>query len=164
MCQQADDLIRIHGRTYSVIGRPLDGADSPTIKHRLGELRSYRSSLYRGYRCTWEIRAGRLWLADWYGMTADGDVGLGWLFPGAPGPVHATWFTGELVTGRGKADQVGMYLRGWPYYRTYDVQAGEVLGSTLKDDRAAFRAGAARHRRMWETLDALDAAEKKLRT
>jgi len=72
-----------------------------------------------------------------------------------PAPVHANWFTGELRIGRGKAQSVGQYAIDWPYYRVFHVERGRVTGTVFIDNRAKFRAGVTRGRKIWEILDGL---------
>ena len=60
------------------------------------------SALWRGYRGTWEIRDGRLYLTHLSGQLQNGEVAdLNTLFGGHDHPVFADWYSGALIIFRG---------------------------------------------------------------
>lgn len=161
MTMQSPEALIHRGRRYALRGQPLDDCTDPSVRDRLEGLRRGEgvqvmcSGLWRGYRGTWEIKAGRLWLVTMESARslvyasppanmppADPDSfegsGHAWLFPGTHGPVLADWFTGALQSPRGRAQRTGPGY-GTPYTRVFHVEAGVIVGTELKDNRAALR-------------------------
>ena len=52
---------------------------------------------YRGYRATWEIKDGRLYLRDMVGRTREGDVTIADVFPKRRPPIPVDWYTGAII-------------------------------------------------------------------
>lgn len=164
MTMQLQEVLLYRGRRYALRNLPLRACTDPALQDRLARLAKGAgvevrcSSLWRGYRGTWEVKAGRLWLVDLesartvVSVRRDEDappidptgfdaLGLSWLFPGAVGPVAADWFTGVLASPRGRARRTGQFAYGTPYRRVFSVVAGAIVGTELQDTRAELRAG-----------------------
>ncbi|MBM4286100.1 MAG: hypothetical protein FJ128_12785 [Deltaproteobacteria bacterium] len=100
---QFPDLIFIEGRKHELYSNPLEkyfGPGNPRPKFR-----SPHTANWRGYIATWEIDGNMLYLKDLTAWTQTGEVGMEFLFPGQPGRVAATWFTGTLRVPQGKVIQ-----------------------------------------------------------
>lgn len=160
MTRQANELLRYRGRTYALLDTPLDSCDYEGARGRMQLLQMSSTALWRGYRGTWEVKRGRLWLVElpatireytsgtnWHHADRD----LSWLFPDAEGPVLADWFTGELVSPRGKAERTGQFAVDWPYYRVFHVKRGVIASTELRDNRVKLREGRRKQKR-WEEL------------
>ena len=83
------------------------------------------------------------------------DRGMGWLFPDSQRPVLADWFTGAMESPRGYAQRTGQFSYGTPYTRVFHVEAGAIVGTELKDNRVALRAGIKKFDRFCKVLDNL---------
>jgi hypothetical protein len=100
MTRQVLDQLSYRGRDRRLRESPLQPyLDAhPELRARLEPL---DSSVWRGYRASWEVRGGRLYLIDltaWM-RAADGSItehGIDALFADAPPPVFASWFSGTL--------------------------------------------------------------------
>jgi len=104
------------------------------------------TALRRGYGGEWEIRRGRLWLSGLVATIREplehdshdwqcAERGLDWLFPGVAGLVPADWFTGELVSPRGRSNLLHGIVR-WPAVRMFHVERGAIVGTKLRGTRA----------------------------
>ena len=102
MTRQHSELLRYRGRTYPLLGRPLDSCGRKDVQDRMKLLQMNSTALWRGYLGTWEVKGGKLWLVDLPatirehsgGELHHADRELTWLFPDDEGPVLADWFTG----------------------------------------------------------------------
>lgn len=148
MTTQATELLVYRGREYCLTTQPLDWCQSPDVRERKGLFQMASTALRRGYSGTWEIKGGRLWLVGldaWirhYTSATEWQLserGLSWLFPDAVGPVLADWFTGTLESPRGKVVFSGTSVIGWPQTRVFQVAAGVVTDTDLRDNRPALR-------------------------
>jgi hypothetical protein len=100
MTQQVPDQLRYQGRTRALRTSPLQPylETRPDLKARL---EAPDSSLWRGYRASWEIRGDRLYLTAltvWM-RHQDGTVqehGVEAVFQRGAEAVFASWFTGAL--------------------------------------------------------------------
>jgi hypothetical protein len=105
---QLPDKLILDGRAESLLASPLQPAleSDPQLHGRLKRYFSKKpcAELERGYLATWEVREGALFLVklDVDACGSGKAVPLSLLFPGASGPVKASWFTGELKTQREK--------------------------------------------------------------
>lgn len=152
MTAQRQDTLTYRGRSYALRGRPLDTCTDADVRERMTWLQGRSSALWRGYRGTWEIKAGRLWLVDLEATIREhhnpatpeawqhADRGMDWLFPDALGPVLADWFTGVLESPRGRAHRTRQYSYETPYIRFFNVKAGTVISTELHDNRKVLRA------------------------
>jgi hypothetical protein len=161
MTLQAPELLRYRGRTYSLQTEPLETCDDAALVERIKAQPLRSTALWRGYRCTWEIKRGRLWLVGLAGA-ASGYMSvtthLHWDdgHPARPPlPIAADWFTGELVSGVGTAQRVYQYAQDWASYRVFHVERGVVVGTEMRDNRAELREGMARHAKLCRMLDEL---------
>ena len=158
--QRSETLIH-RGRRYSLKGTPLSSCSDPAVVQRQSQITVASTALWRGYVGTWEIKRGRLWLTGLEASVRQPSTppdqhherrGLDWLFPGVDGPVPADWYTGTLKSPRGRAQHSGLYSLVWPYMRLFHVEAGRVVGTELRDDRRACRAGIAKMARFRRLL------------
>ena len=161
MTLQAPELLRYRGRTYSLRTQPLETCDDAALVARIKAQPVQSTALHRGYRGTWEIKRGRLWLVDLAGAApgyTSGTAHLHWDdgHPAPPPlPLAADWFTGELVAGVGPAEKVHMYAVDWASYRIFHVERGVIVGIQVRDNRAKVREGTARYARLCRMLDEL---------
>lgn len=142
---QVPERIVVDGQRYEMLSQPLQPwlAD-PGASARFKPFRrpGRSTALGRGYRGTWAIRDGALYLVA---LDNRGDeapdapqpehiIPLDALFPTASdrtadGAVPADWYTGQLVIGQGKWTRPPGY--GWngkyERYLLVDVRAGRVL-------------------------------------
>lgn len=147
MTMQVRDGLTVRGRSFALLDLPLRQCDDPAVRARLALLCPTSTANWRGYVAGWAIRGGKLWLCALSANVGDGTKppqhverrGLDWLFPDRPAPVHADWVSGELTSGRGKAQRFGMFGMGWPYLRRYRIDAGIVVSSELIDNRKKLR-------------------------
>ncbi len=148
MTLQQRDLLRTRGRTFHLLDLPLCSCLDPEVHARMARLVPTSSALWRGYRATWGIDQGLLWLCDLTASVGDGtgdrasvqQRGMAWLFPGQAVPVLADWFSGELTSARGQAVRFGSFGLAWPYLRRYTVAVGVITGTVLIDNRKQLRA------------------------
>ena len=117
--QLADNLV-VEGRSEALAASPLQPAlEADAELH--GRLKRYFAQkpcpeLERGYRATWEVRDGALYLVklDVDPCGAGKNVPLSLIFPTATGPVKATWYSGELRTQPGRVGYVKSgSVTGW---------------------------------------------------
>ena len=80
--------------------------------------------------------------------------GLDWLFPGVAAPVQADWFTGELVSPRGRSKLLHGIVK-WPAARVFHVERGAIVGTELRDTRADLLALAAPSDKLRRYIEAL---------
>lgn len=167
MTQQTEETLNAQGHAYTIRGLPLDTCTDACVRERMTWLQGRSSALWRGYRGTWEIKAGRLWLVDLEATIREHhnptdpmdwrhvDRGMDWLFPGTTGPVPADWFTGTLESPRGRAQRTGQFGYGTPYVRLFHVEAGAIVGTELQDNRVELRAGIKKYQRLSKWLSEL---------
>ena len=104
--------------------------------------RSFSSACWRGFIATWvvddenwlrvaSVRTGSLMQRLPGGgitLTKGSEEALHKLFPGHDGPVTASWFSGELLTGYGESESlIGLYTVVYAYYRIFHVDRGRVV-------------------------------------
>ena len=110
--QQTPELFTGPSGTRGMLADPLFAAreSDPTLWARFAKVlpKQTCSALWRGYIGTWDISNGELRLLSI--RTSDCKeskvVALPEVFPGAKGPVPATWYTGELLF------EIGPYVPG----------------------------------------------------
>ena len=160
MTRQHTELLHYRGRTFTLLGLPLDSCGREDVRDRMQLLQANSTALWRGYRSTWGVKGGRLWLVDLMATVRErssagewqrDDRDLTWLFPEAAGPVLAEWFTGELVSPRGKAESTGQFSVDWPFYRVFHVKRGAVTSTELRNNGVKLREGR-RKQRAWQKL------------
>jgi len=160
---QSLERLTYRGRHYSIQGAPLSENHDLWFKQRIKQTQLSSMALHRGYRGTWAIRGGRLWLDDIVVSVRDytspeewthGTRGLDWLFPGSDGPVFSEWFTGELPVGVGTVATL-MYSRVWPRLRVFTIERGVVVANELRDNSTAYREQKAGFAKLIECLKAL---------
>jgi hypothetical protein len=110
MTTQRPDTIKYRNRAYPLHSEPLEAY------FRLSGIRldfmSISTADIRGYQAEWEIADDLLLLISLSGYVPGSAVqDLQLVFPGASGPIHANWFTGQLR-----------------------LQVGEVIGTTADDN------------------------------
>ncbi len=135
---QIPDEIHFEGRTEMLFSEPLnDYLKSPENLAKLAPFlpRGRCSGSWRGYRATWEIMGSQLYLAE---LETDPcaekpvQVPLEKLFIFTPRPVHATWFSGQLVVPVGKLVKyihLG-YESRYERYVIFEVTNGQVTKRT----------------------------------
>jgi hypothetical protein len=160
---QQSEVLRCRGREFAMRDFPLNECTCPQVRERIGQIQMVSTALWRGYPGIWAIKAGRLWLesieatVQLTGVAANGDQqfaerGLSWLFPDVAGPVPADWSTGTIESPRGRVYRTSMFGCQSSYVRLFHLEAGVVIGTELKDNRAAVRAGVKRHAKFSEFL------------
>ena len=96
-----------------------------------------RTSLWRGYIGTWEIKEGRLYLIDLDGFLNNGKTcSLEDIFPGFASRVFAHWFSGRLCAPQGKLlDYVHMGFKStYEFDLLLDIDRGVVIKTELKSN------------------------------
>lgn len=156
MTTQRTDLLHYRGRRYAVErapqvpprprdperlqhpeASPLDACTDPATAGRRNALRARAlSSLWRGYRGTWAVRGGRLWLVG-LDVVGTGKLvpGMEQVFPGSTGQVLADWFTGEMVCPLGDVVQ-GASRHTWWAFRVLHFERGQLVRSERRDNSA----------------------------
>jgi len=129
---QIPDSIIIEGQKHSLYSLPLeqyyrDGHPRP-------QFRWPNTATWRGYRATWEIKGGVLYLKAIRAWTEKGEVGLEALFPGQKAPIPATWFTGQLRVPQGKVLRVRMPQPIHEKDLMITVEKGRVTGQKIMDN------------------------------
>jgi|SRR5580765_734920 len=151
MTVQCKEILKYRGRAFGMFDCPLGQCPDLGVRERMRRFVMPSTALRRGYHGTWEIRAGRLWLADLTATIREPDAtidqwqtaerGIQWLFPNESGPVFADWVTGTLDSPRGRWKYPGEFSCSWPYIRVFRVERGIVIGTELVDNRANMKAG-----------------------
>ena len=96
------------------------------------------SGCWRGYEGRWAIENGRLYMTHIEGYLDDGrKATLAVLFPGAPQPVFAEWFSGVLAVNDGEMLRyVHMgYESVYEHSIMIEVRAGCVTGERVRSNR-----------------------------
>lgn len=135
---QISDQIVIDGQTEQLFDEPLQQAlqADPQLQHNLMSRvsKDLCSASWRGYVATWEIRANGLYLVTLQVDPCSGHkrVPLAELFPGATGPVKATWYSGTLTVPQGRQiEYVHMgYESRYERYLFLDIDNGNVTNRT----------------------------------
>jgi len=110
MTAQAEELLLLDGRCEWLQSLPLQGyLDDHKIDLRQFNTR-LSSSLWRGYRASWEIADERLYLIGLVDCV-DHPFDPGIVFPGRSLPIAADWFSGRLALGQGEA--LTYFHMGW---------------------------------------------------
>ena len=121
---------------------PLQACTDRAVVKRRNALRGRLTSLSRGYRGTWHVQDGKLWLVelDIVNVGVGGDLvpGLAYMFPSATGPVLADWFTGEVVCPLGALLQ-GPSSHAWPAFRVLHFEQGQLVRSERRDNGEGVR-------------------------
>jgi hypothetical protein len=110
----SDDKILIDGQEYFLLDEsifPLDGRFSQREvfdiwNRQLPVLVPRATDLRRQYVATWEIQESRLLLRKIEMQSGNDDqntLPLGILFPSQKPPIEASWFSGPILIGKGKA-------------------------------------------------------------
>lgn len=94
-------------------------------------LREGCSASWRGYQAHWEIKDKKLWMTALFGAPCDEKpilIPLAIFFVGAVGPVHVTWYSGNLVIPQGKmTEYVHMgYESKYESYLIIKIEKGVV--------------------------------------
>jgi hypothetical protein len=133
MTAQTPDSLIFEGREVAILSNPLEALWSESCPRP--RFAPTSTALLRGYLATWAVESGRLYLVHLEGRVVVDHVGnvvfghldfmqerigaalsasprpvsLQFLFPTADGPVHATWFSGEIQIPEGECvDHVHM--------------------------------------------------------
>lgn len=136
MTAQVSDLIVLSERELPLLCNPLD--DYFAVAKKPSPFRGSSTACWRGYIARWLIEDGRLFITSVTNrlpplITADGDeITLATLFPDAPPPIEARWFTGTLRIGHdGLLKYVHMgYASVYANEEYIDVAEGRVTSST----------------------------------
>ena len=156
---QAAERIRIEGYEYSLQSEPLASwlESHPTVKERLTSV-PLCSALWRGYRGTWELDCGRLYLRRVEAWGELSNTSSRWEVAHLDGldlrdgaRVHARWYTGILIVPRGRSigPSPGV-MYGW-YERT--MLFGVVRGVVQWQRTLGLEEGALRSVRDHASLD-----------
>ena len=141
---QFSDQIVIDGKTELLFTEPLQDAlhANPELqKNLMSRISDDRcSASWRGYVAACEICKNVLYLVSVEVDPCSKDhklVPLADLFPGAIGPVEATWFSGTLTIPQGKqVEYVHMgYESRYERYLFLDIEKGKAIRSTLTSGR-----------------------------
>jgi hypothetical protein len=90
MTEQFAEIVHYGGYVMSVCAEPLGAQFAQAFTPSRG--------CSRGYKGTWEIREGRLYLIKLVGTLADGSkADIATFFPDAPDGVFANWYSGPLI-------------------------------------------------------------------
>lgn len=145
MTGQVCEQLHYKGKTYRMNTEPLSGyivpASEPGAFGSPPEFSPRDSGCWRGYQGGWAIEDGRLYMTGIDGYFADGrKATLEALFPGAPQPVFAKWFSGVLVVNYGKMLRYVHMGYESVYERTLfiTVVQGIVTGTELRDNPKAL--------------------------
>jgi hypothetical protein len=92
------------------------------------------SASWRGYQAHWEIKNKKLWITALFGdpcNTKPIPIPLATFFVDAVGPVHANWYSGDLVIPQGKMTKyVHMgYESQYEAYLILKIEKGYVVES-----------------------------------
>jgi hypothetical protein len=134
---QISEIIYLNGQKHALISLPLEqyyGPQNPRPKFR-----APNTATWRGYLATWEIDRGVLYLKAIKAWTDQGEVGLEALFPGRPGPVAATWFTGKLKVPQGKVLKPAVPYPLYEKYLLITVEKGRVVSQEVVDQAGGNR-------------------------
>jgi len=129
---QFPDILYLEGQKHSLVSLPLEpyyGPGNPRPKFR-----APNTATWRGYIATWEIDRGVLYLKAIQAWTDHGQVELPALFPGRPGRVAATWFTGKLKVPQGKILRVAVPHPIYGKYLMITVEQGRVVNQEVMDN------------------------------
>ncbi len=163
---QFEEHLRIDGRVWKMQSTPLE-AVLKRLPQRPPVFASQGSALWRGYRGTWELRCGRLWLVSLHRLGREGPDGSPWrpvplsvVFPGQRGPILATWHSGVLRIPQGRMVQYVHMGFGSVYEKTLEFRV--VHGVVHSTRRTDWRAAALRSRQdlIWSALGVPEAAGK----
>lgn len=139
---QIPDEIVIDGKTEALLTNPLESVlhSNDWFRHPYNKYKPNGtcSALWRGYRATWEVKAGELYLIK---IDLDAcsskprEMPLTSLFPGTTGPVKAIWYTGSLTVPLGRiVEYVHMgYGSRYEGYLYLQVENGKVIRTTQTD-------------------------------
>lgn len=148
--EQIPDKIIMEGEKHTLLSpSPFEYAISDvqiqSVRKRVQGLTPGCTANWRGYVATWEVSKERLLLRD-VDISDCGTVPklvpLSLFFANHDGPVDATWYSGTLLVGKGKAnlvheprdirpnvDRVDAYGRRWRYEAILKltVERGEII-------------------------------------
>lgn len=136
---QIPDEIVIDGKTEALLTNPLEPVlrSNDWFRHPYNKYKptGMCSALWRGYRATWEVKAGELYLikVDLDACSSKPrEMPLTSLFPDTTGPVKATWYTGTLTVPRGQIVEYVHLGYGSRYegYLYLQVENGVVVRTT----------------------------------
>ena len=130
MTAQVPEQLIINGKSHSMCADPLSvyvdlGGKMPDLDYGV-------STLWRGYRGTWEVIDGGLYLVDLMGFTRNGgELKLRDVFPGYD-RVFAHWFSEVVRSPRGemlKYEHIGYASKyEWDYF--YEFEKGILINTT----------------------------------
>ena len=136
MTAQVPEQLIIDGKSHSMCADPLSvyvdlGGKMPDLDYGI-------STLWRGYRGTWEIINRGLYLIDLMGfIRKGGDLKLGDVFPGVD-RVFAHWFSGVVRSPRGellKYEHIGYASEyEWDYF--YEFEKGILINTINRSNNA----------------------------
>lgn len=136
---QFPEILILEGKEEEMVTTPLDEYFKAHPQARPDIIKGMASTaLFRGYRGTWEIKRGDLFLKSLqrHGLIREGqetrsamvDVPLKSVFPTEDGPVKATWFSGVLALRRGELLQSFMGLGSISSQMTYlTIEDGKLI-------------------------------------
>ena len=93
-----------------------------------------RTSLWRGYICTWKIEDGKLWLIELQGILINDEVvAMENFFPENAGMVFAKWFTGAISIPQGRVVRYSQFSSSNDYESSIiiEVKDGKVKNEKL---------------------------------
>ena len=136
---QIPDVIIIEGETNSLISEPFieyfrkNRNDIPKLEAFIQE---DCSGSWRGFQAYWEIKDKRLYLTALYADPCKDNptpIPLSTFFSNVDGPVHAVWYSGNLVIPQGKIiEYVHMgYESKYEKYLIITIEQGNVKDSKL---------------------------------
>jgi hypothetical protein len=107
MTIQIPDEIIYEGKIVPLWSEPL------APKLRRIKFKFYTTANWRGYRATWAIREGRLYLTKVSGSMLDGSpVSVRTFFPDTPEEAFASWYTNTLYVPRGDIIPGARWIHG----------------------------------------------------
>jgi hypothetical protein len=137
---QLPDKLIYEGKTVGIYSEPLEQYFSKDRPKPIEWMRMTCTALWRGYLATWEIKDDKLYLVKIVRNGCDEDapaLPLSKLFPGAKGPVFATWYTGTLVIPQGKVLKY-VHMGYQSIYETelhLRIKDGILVGKQMIDNR-----------------------------
>jgi hypothetical protein len=138
MTATTPDVIIIRGQYYPLLATPLEPYIKRQPLRRRPDPAQISTSLRRGYIALWEIRDARLWLLDMrLVIMKDGEYAIGTLADAMPWlrpPVHASWFSDELICPEGgmRVYVHAGFASAYERDRLLDIDKGEVIRERLR--------------------------------
>jgi hypothetical protein len=134
---QIPDEIVLDGGTHHLLSFPLGHAWDWSETARAALRTNRCSAAWRGYKAFWEVRDEQLWLVKMIDPCGDDDreIPLNLVVPDAtgPGPLPATWFSGQLLVGYGGFVPGQIPQLNYNEYLMLTVEKGRITKREFQD-------------------------------